>query len=249
MRILGISFLIVMAIVSISVGIRLMMLAVRTRGVPEGMIASALLLMAFVGGPLCGIGRMPGWIATPLGDTLFAAGFAFVQLAIVLIYAFTWRVFRADAALAKVFLTLAAGCAAVEWWGLIDASSGQTMEAVFARTRPWAIATVASLGGAFAWTGIESFAYYDKLGRRMRVGIGDPVVADRVRLWAVSGSATTVLCIVLVGTMAAGMPPLRHPVALVIIGAAAAVVSGCWALAFLPSQGYLARVRARAEIG
>ena len=249
MRILGISFLVTMAIVTVAIGIRLMSLAIRTRGVPEGLIAGALLLMAFVGGPLCGIGRMPGWMGTPLGDKLFAVGIFFVQLAIVLIYAFTWRVFRAESALARVLLAVVAAGAAVEWWGLVDASNAQTAEAIFARARPWGMATVASLGGAFAWTGVESFVYFDKLRRRLRVGIGDPVVADRVRLWAIGGTATTALCIALLGTMAAGLAPLRHPIALIIIGAAAAVVSGCWSRAFLPSPAYLARVRARATTG
>jgi hypothetical protein len=246
-RVLGILSLVVMAGVGVSVGLRLLALGRRTRQQPELMIALGLLLAAVVGAPLAAVGRVPGIALTPLGSTLFAAGLAATQLGIACFFAFTWLVFRRDALWATLLVLLGVGVLGVEWLGIVHASaSGTTLEVVLPRTRPWGIAIVATLAVAFAWSGAESWSYQRRLQRQLAFGLGDPVVANRIRLWAVAGFATVTLCGAIAACMLAGLRPLQHLLPLAAIALAALCCSACWTLAFLPPASYLAAIRRRA---
>jgi hypothetical protein len=122
------------------------------------------------------------------------------------------------------------------------------MAEILPHTRPWGIAIVATLALVFAWTAAESLAYHAMLRRRIALGIADPVVANRVLLWAIAAVATVVLCGVIAASMLAGMAPMQHALPLCAIGAAALVASTCWTLAFLPPASYLAALRERSPV-
>jgi hypothetical protein len=246
MWVLGILSLASMALSGGVVGLRLLALGRRTRQQPELLMGLGLLLVAVLGGPLAAVGRLPGLLATPLGDVVFAVGLAATQLGIALFCAFTWRVFRSDSLWATLLLLGVAGALGAEWLGLLNASSrASTMEEILPHTRPWAIAIVTTLALAFGWTGGESLAHYRRLLRQRAVGLGDAVVANRMLLWAIAGFATVLLCAVIGACMLAGLAPLRHALPLTAIGAAALCASTCWTLAFLPPASYLAAVRGR----
>jgi hypothetical protein len=243
-RVLGILSLVSMALSGGVVGLRLLALGRRTRQQPELLMGLGLLLVAVLGGPLAAVGRLPALLATTLGDVVFALGLAATQLGIALFCAFTWRVFRGDTLWATLLLLGLAGALGAEWLGLLHASArGATMEEILPYTRPWAIAIVTTLALAFAWTAGESFAHYRRLLRQLAIGLGDPVVANRLLLWATAGFATVLLCAVIVASMLAGLAPLRHALPLGAIGAAALCASTCWTLAFLPPAWYLAALR------
>lgn len=238
-----------MALAGVVVGFRLLALGRRTRQQPELLIGTGLVLAAVVGGPLSGIGRAPALALTPVGDALFAAGLAATQLGIALLAGFTWVVFRREALWATMLFVLIAGALGAEWLGLVTASaSGATLEEVLPRTRPWGVSIVSTLALVFAWSGCESLVLYRKLRRQLALGLADPVVADRILLWAIAGMATVVLCAAIAGCMLAGMAPLAHPLPLVAIAATALCSSLCWTLAFVPPASYLARVRARSAV-
>jgi len=246
MRILGILSLVAMALTGVVVGVRLLALGRRSGQQPELLMGLGLLLVAVVGGPMAAIGRTPALVATPLGDALLGIGLLATQLGIALFAAFTCRVFRGDSLWATLLVVGIAGALGVEWLGLLTASAqGRTMEEILPHTRPWGIAIVATLGLVFAWTGVESLAYYARLRRRLAIGLADPVVANRMLLWAIAGFAIAVLSSVIAACMLGGMAPLRNSLPLCAIGAAAVVASTCWALAFLPPASYLAALRRR----
>ena len=246
MRVLGILSLATMALSGGVVGLRLLALGRRTGQLPELLMGFGLLLVAVLGGPLAAVGRLPGMLATTPGDVVFAIGLAATQLGIALFCAFTWRVFRSDSLWATLLLLGMAGALGAEWLGLLNASSrGSTMEEILPHTRPWAVAIVATLAVAFGWTGGESFAHYRRLLRQRGLGLGDPVVANRLLLWAIAGLATVALCIAIAACMLAGLAPLRHTLPLAAIGMAALCASTCWTLAFLPPPAYLEVVRRR----
>ena len=154
--------------------------------------------------------------------------------------------FRKDSLGATLLVVGIAGALGIEWLGLLEASTrGRTMEEILPHTRPWGIAIVATLGLVFAWTGAESLLYYQKLRRRLALGLGDPIVANRMLLWAVAGFATVLLCGVIAASMLAGMAPLQSALPLCAIGTSALVASICWTLAFFPPASYLAALLRR----
>jgi len=222
MRALGILSLGAMALSGVIVGFRLLALGRRTRQQPELLMGLGLVGVAVLGGPLAFLGRLPALVATPLGDGLFAAGLAATQTGIALFCVFTWLVFRRDELWATLLLVLAVGALGVEWLGLLHASArGTTMEEILPHTRPW------------------------RLRRQLAHGLGDPVVANRMLLWATAGFATVLMCGVIAACMLAGLAPLRHPIPLVALALSSLCASTCWLLAFVPPASYLATLQRR----
>jgi hypothetical protein len=245
-QVVGIAALCSLLAVGTAVGIRLLLVARRTRRAPELAIGLGLLCITVLGTPLSATGRLPGLVGTPTGDILFGVGLAVALLGIELVWLFTWLVFRRDAAWAKALVGLAALALAAEGIGLMTASSrGSTMDEILPHTRPWAIAIVATVAAAFAWSAMESLRYHARLRRRLALGLADPVVVDRFALWTLSGLATVGVCTGIVGSMLAGFAPLRDAVPLVAIAAAGLTASISWYLAFLPPAAYLGWVRRR----
>lgn len=248
MRVLGILALASMGLVGAVVGARLLLLARRTRQIPELAIGLGLLLITVVGAPLSTTGRLPFLVETPIGDGIFALGLAFSLGGIGLLYVFTWRVFRAGARWAKAAVSLAGVALGCQWVGLLVASrAGRTMEQILPHTRPWALAIVATVAIAFGWTALESLVYHSRLRRRLALGLADPVVVNRLLLWGVSAVAAWGLCTVLAGSMLVGQAPLRDPLPLSIIGVAGLTTSLAWYLAFVPPEAWLRFVQRRAS--
>jgi len=246
MRVVGILSLALMAAAGVVVGFRLLALGCRTRQQPELVMGLGLVGVAVLGGPLAFVGRLPALVATPLGDGLFATGLAATQTGIALFCVFTWLVFRRDALWATLLLVLVVGALGAEWLGLLHASArGTTMEEILPHTRPWGVAIVSTLALAFAWTGCEAWACHRRLRRQLVLGFADPVVANRMLLWATAGFSTVLMCGVIATCMLAGLAPLRHAVPLGAIALAALCASSCWLLAFAPPASYLAALRRR----
>ena len=246
MRAFGIVSLAMMATSGVIVGLRLLALGRRTRQQPELLMGLGLVLVAVLGGPLAFVGRLPALVATPLGDGLFALGLASTQTGIALFCVFTWLVFRRDSLWATLLLVLAVGALGVEWLGLLHASArGTTMEEILPHTRPWGVAIVSTLALAFAWTGGEAWAVHRRLRRQLALGLGDPVVANRMLLWAAAGFATVLMCGAIAACMLAGLAPLRHGLPLAAITLSSLCASACWLLAFFPPASYLAALRRR----
>jgi hypothetical protein len=93
------------------------------------------------------------------------------------------------------------------------------MAEILPHTPPWGIAIVVTLALVFAWTAAQSLAYHAMLRGRVALGIADPVVANRVLLWAIAGIATVVLYAVIAASMLAGLAPMQHALPLCAIGA------------------------------
>ena len=244
---IGIAPLVFAGIVSIAVATRLLLLARRTRRLPEASMGAGLFLIAVLGQPLAAIGRSPALAGTRAGNLLFGSGIALVVCGVALLHVFTWRVFRegsrlAGAAVAVASLALVA-CAA----GMIHASNQAVrIEDTFPLLRPWALLLVGLIAIAFGWTSVESFLYYRLLKRRLTLALADPVVTNRFLLWALGGSAGALLGVAVAGFMLAGMLVTRHPLALFTMSACGTILSLSWYLAFFPPRAYLRRLRSPA---
>ena len=230
------------------VGVRLLLLARRTRQLPEFAIGLGMLGDTCLGPPLCAVGRLPTLVGTPFGDAIFALGLLLAVCGIGCFYIFTWRVFRPEDLWAQGIVAAALLALAMQALGLLDAGWGaESMEALLPRTRPWACGIVATVAVCFSWSGSEALYYRGKLRRRQELGLADPVIANRFTLWAVSGYLVALLCAGLEFSMLAGRAPLHDPLPLSLISAAAGVASVAWLLAFAPPERYLRWVRSRSD--
>ena len=247
MRLLAIIPMAVQGLVAAMVGVRLLRLGLRTRQLPELSLGIGLSCVGLLGMPLATVGRTPALIGTLLGDALFAAGVGISHAGLVLLFVFTWSVFRRTSSWARIAVAVAAASIAASAAGLMTVGLGSTdMAEIFPRTRPFAALSVGTVGLCFLWNAIESTRYARMLERRLALGLSDPVLTNRFQLWALAGWSTCAMCAVLGVCIAIGLPPLVEPVPAAIAAGMSAVSGATWYLSFLPPTRYLDSVRARA---
>ncbi|NQZ98370.1 MAG: hypothetical protein HRU01_17860 [Myxococcales bacterium] len=228
------------------VGVRLLLAGRRSRQLPELFVGLGLTLTMCIGLPLSAIGRIPAVVETAFGGVAFALGLFVSMAGVACLYAFTWRVFRANDAWAIGLVAAATLLLFSLALGLLDAAAGFTeVDQIFPRTKPWACAICVVGASAFVWTSIESVNYYVMLRRCLALGLADAVVANRFLLWSVTGVTVTALCAGLTTALLSGQAALRDPLPLALIAACGVVASTAGYLAFLPPEPYLRAIRQR----
>lgn len=234
--ILGGSFV----VASLLVGIRLVCLAASTRKAPELLIGAGLLLLAVLGYPLMTVARRAQALADPTQSALALVAGVCLALGAVLLTLFVQRVFHAGSrsarklvalyatALAGVFLwqTLAPG-----WWMWVSEQHGA-----------WAAARWLFLV-PISWGGFEALHYHGMLRRRLALGLADPVVTDRFRLYGVAmlaGFAANCGTVVL---QVMHIEVVGTAIGAIVVSPAGIAAVLLW-LAFLPPAAYTRRLRA-----
>lgn len=243
---------------SLAVGVRLRSAGTRGRA-PERALALHFLCTAFLG-TLC---LVPVYAqladaAVKLPDLLARVLLGGGTLAMLVgqagVYLFTWRTFRPESARAKAAVVL--GCAVGAVGFLIEAGDGGFALRIVPGLGHW----LSWLGrtAPMVWVAVECLRYRSLLLRRVRIGLADPVVANRVGLWGVWAAAgflnvaadlvSRLVYRALAGTTEA-VPELLRPVFFVttnttmVLGAVSAVTLF---LTFFPPRAYLRWVRSRA---
>lgn len=231
-------------LVSLIVGVRLLALASRTRQLPEFAIGSGLVLLAGISYPALTAGFMlgesPGLQAVVMGASGLASVLGQTGIAI-----FNWRVFRAaERGPAGLAVAVAAGMTALWLWQALGPGWG-----AFARTQrgPWALQQWCSIV-TMGWGGLESILYYAKLRKRLVLGLADPLVTDRLRLWAIAMGAAFASTLIAGVLRTAGFQMTGEVTGLFVGPLGVASAAAMW-LAFLPPQRYVNWVLARAGAG
>jgi hypothetical protein len=158
---------------------------------------------------------------------------------------FTLRVFRPGVLWARVLVV--AITAGVVWLALWQvAVQGLDAFVLDRHAGVWRLHGIPAMA-ALVWGAAESLRYHALLRRRLGLGLADPVVTDRMRLWGlglIAAVAISAIDLVLIETTGVGLVGTRFGgilVGVLGLGAAGAI----W-LAFLPPDAYLRGVAARA---
>ncbi|MEM7409044.1 MAG: hypothetical protein AAF430_02275 [Myxococcota bacterium] len=166
--------------VGAGVGLRLVLLASKTRALPEALLGSGLFLIVGVGyGLLIAAGAVPN-----IARTLAALAVVVMALGWFCTWEFTRRVFRAGSPLAAGvtalgMLALAVGALSQVQLYLNASSPIGELE----RSWAWQAIRVSALA-CYLWSAAEALRYCAMLRRRTALGLADPVVANRFLLWA-----------------------------------------------------------------
>jgi hypothetical protein len=220
------------------VGVRLLLLWRRTRKLPEASFGIAFLVLGVLGFPVSMAARN-GLAASPqAAGLLLALGFAAQDAGLMALYVGIWRVFRPGQAWAAAIVATA---------GLLFAASllGQALTVGFEGGRDtgfWYWLGNATRGFTFFWAFAESSRYTGLMRRRVHLGLADPELWDRFRLWSIATGALVVAWSAFAGSRLAGVDAASSPPVLGL-SAAAGVASGIalW-LAFFPPRAYLRRL-------
>jgi hypothetical protein len=229
-------------LVSLGIGLRLVLLARRTGELPEFVVGLALLLLGGLGYPASSLARGVPDLGALTRVTLGALGMACMVLGSGGIAFFNWKVFRSDSAWApRLFALFGAALVGSFVWQAVDPGFLAAAENRGYGLHGLEVVT----GGVLAWASIESVTYARKMRRRLALGLADPLVADRVCLWACAMLCAEILNHLSIAAVAMGkdLVTWRYGGAVVFVLGFAAALS-MW-LAFVPPHAYRRYVAAR----
>jgi hypothetical protein len=161
---------------------------------------------------------------------------------------FTRRVFRPGRGLPFAYATVSGAAIWTGWLGYVV--SGDVAEGRFEGISFWVMTS--GMLACNVWVAYEPCRYYAQLRRRVRLGMSEPVVADRMLLWGIGSIARATL--VLAGplssrylhTLAESERISAGAMVLVTSSLLGLVTSGTYWLAFQPPRAYLRWVEQRA---
>lgn len=172
------------------VGLRIVLLAIRTGKLPEWAIGLSLVLAGAIG---TGLSILPMLVRTGPSDLFLQTdrmAIVFNHVGYTMLLLFVWRVFRPAKTWAALFfaglsLALAFGAAGM-FFTLVPGLHIAGPEALVNR---WSWLSLCARIVGYAWAAAESFGYHAKLKRRLALGLGDAAVAQRFYLWGVCSTA------------------------------------------------------------
>ncbi len=226
-------------------GLRLLRLAGRTRQLPELLLGLALcgIVTAI---PLLALSGMGRATVGELNVALYSAGFGLLWISLSAMIAFTWRAFRPEAKWAAGICLAASSLLAVTAGGAIAAVLRSAVDVPAAEAaRSWIVGLRLVLLFGFGWTAFEAVRQYRMARRRLALGLGDPIVANRFLLWAWTGG-----CMVASGVLMAilhklGFGILTHAFPAFLQSGSSLVAGVLMTLAFMPPGAYLRLIEAR----
>jgi hypothetical protein len=232
-------------LVSLAVGIKLIRLAGRTQQVPELLIGVSMVLMGFGWSALSAAGRQAEGLSDPARVGMLVASAICAIVGTSCLSLFNWRVFRPGVAWPGAL----AGAVAVSLTAVCLAQTFGPGWLVFAREEqgPWRYVTWIGFLN-YVWSAIEAWRQQQMMMRRHRIGLADPVVLDRVRLWTIT-MLVAVVASLLFGTLQVlGIPVGGTPIGLGLTAVISMISASTMFLAFIPPSSYLESVRRRAVV-
>jgi hypothetical protein len=224
------------------VGLRLLWQGVRTRALPELALGFGLFAMGGIATPAVALARAPLGLGAEASAALLFVYCAVMALGAGGLTLFTQRVFRPSARWAKL---LAAALPAGMLAALFGVGLGRGFAEELASPGMASLASNLCLFVALAWSGWESLGHAAQLKRRMALGLAEPVVVNRVRLWGVAMGFSTLMCGAGLAFQLASVPILNHEAGATALALSGLVSASALYLAFFPPPLYLRWVAKR----
>jgi len=238
---LGAVGLIAFAVSSLAIGVRLLMLGRRTRGIPELAIGLGFVIGCVAGYVPETIVLSTDFMSPEREATVLAVTQVAIRLAAVSVLVFTHYVFRSREAWAKGFAVLVIVALATSWL----AFPYTRIYAENSRDLFWYDLFAVARSLTVAWGAAESLVYYVKSRRRMRLGLAEALVTNRFLLWGIGLASLTLLMASTLLASAMGVDPAVSGWVLAESFAGLVGASTLW-LTFFPSKAYKAFVERRA---
>lgn len=228
------------------VGSRLVLLARRTRQLPELLLGGALLLGGVLGGPLEAAAGPVQREAGAIGGKLLLLGKIAGLGALICHATFIRRVFRPHERWPWLIVGIMVGfpSAAIIGYG----SHGAFATSVIPMNWFW-LEFAARITGAI-WLTVEGAIYYGMMKRRLRLGLAEPLITNRFLLWTMAGVFSALVLFTAVPPML--LDPLTDANLLAldvfVFSFAGIGVSVLYFLTFLPPQGFRRWVGRTSEV-
>jgi len=247
---LAVSQLLYIAVVLV-LGVRLMLLSIRTRQLPESLLATHFLLCCGMGYLLSLIGLSavdePGMLPASVVTGMLAVGHFGSCVGVFGGICFNFLVFRRNEIWAKGLVALAAVALTTGYVGY--GLTGGFSHGRFAGVWFWLFYGTFAWGAA--WVMIEPLAYFGEMRKRLHLGLAEPLVANRFLLWGI-GSLGRFLMVV--GGTIPSLIYAEHRTdfapgivgfTLLVIALVGLGVAVCYWLTFFPTRGYMRFIQRR----
>ncbi len=234
MAILALVGLSAYCLVSLVVGIRLLRLAWRTRELPELLIGLAFLTGGAIGYPIVVASTHYLEKSPELARTLYYLGMPLISFCAALLYRFWQQVYHpAGQRAAFVFWTTVALLIVS-----LTAQWATTQVGSIAAESFWYRLQLYVHGGAYAINMWASSRFQQALRRRIPLGLADPIVENRVFLWAIASFVVVLQYAYSIGVVYV-TPPGEHAIGNPGIISGLGLVAGVLILlAFFPPRAY-----------
>lgn len=229
-------------VVALVVGVRLLLLARRTRMLPEFCIGVGVLGIGPVGFGTAVAAAQLAKSAPGVASALMAFGSVGVAAGVCCELVFNWRVYHPEQrSLVGIVLFGALGFALIL---VSQAASGFPVVAPV----DWTYYLRSFLMvGALLWGSAEALRYWGMMRRRVRIGLADPVVSNRFLLWGIGTFAAGFGALLgNVVQIVTGVPSTDIPWVLASSSAHGMVAAVAMWFAFVPPAGYARLIRRRA---
>ncbi|HVP28207.1 MAG TPA: hypothetical protein VMW35_03510 [Myxococcota bacterium] len=245
-------------LLSLVIGVRLLQVGGRSKG-PERWLGVYFLAASLLGTIFSSVLYM-GWVDPTLElpaawrPPLQALHIAAHSAGLFGIWMFTWRTFRPDSTSARG-VVLGVALVLVASFVLIGIDDHFAVHIVPGPVYWFSLAVRVA---GVVWMSAESFRYGALLRRRLRLGLADPLVANRFVLWGIWAAAVTLLnlsdplarawyCAV-AGTTTVLVPEVARQMIVIVMAVTSAlgiVAAACLFLTFFPTAAYRRWVLAR----
>ena len=229
---------------SLAIGLRLVWLARRNRGLPELLIGVGILGIGPAGFALMVLAMLFGANRPAVALVCLATAQLAIAVGGLAAYVFTRTVFRPEAAWARAVVWIAALIFAAAFFGRFATGTYSLPMRLDFWTQVGSFDMIACL----LWGSFESLHYYGRMRRRARLGLADAVLTNRFLLWGLGigsaglGSLLANVVMMVRGTAMMELDGLTLSNSM--FGLASAVLM--W-IAFLPPAGYRRWIEARAR--
>lgn len=231
-------------VVTLVVGGRLLLVARRTRMLPELLLGISLVASG-VGQGFGQLGQRVIW-TTPgaFATTMSALTFGFVVLGSMALFVVVWRIYHPGRTYGAWVCCLALPLLGLSFGMRVATGDFATNDLI----SPGMLLHQALRIALFSWASVEALHYQAKLRRRLVLGLADPVAMNQITMWGLSSIGMVGLDgIITWNLFVMGRPALSHPTSTALILFLALAVSLCTWLAFFPPQALRARLVARAQ--
>jgi hypothetical protein len=231
---------------SFVVGVRLLVLARRTRKLPELAVGANLVLAGAVGYSLLLAAESFHLFPAPLDGLASFAGVLGISIGSACIALFSRQVFRPTSRAAQLALACVVAWLALGIWGSWTLHVSRVSSGVGGWFGHWG----PNLGilAAYGWSTFEPLRYHALMRRRVLIGIADPLVANRFLLWSLG--TLSVCAVTLIHLVAQLLGHYELPPSLVSVVSPLVLIAAVaeW-LAFFPPAAYRRRFRWRTALG
>ncbi len=235
----GLSFI----LASLITGARLLLVARRTRELPELALGVGLFLMGGLGYPMTLLAEFGTFLPDAARTGLVVTNTVSGVVGLTLFAFFTARVFRPESrgAQTSVWFIGLLFCIAFVYRATTYGFAPMALDGA----RPpllHSLVTVVALG----WAGAESLLYHARLRKRMRLGLTDPILVNRMWLWAQGMLAAMLLTGISSAFAVAEIPFNDTTSGILTIGIMGTLAAASIWFAFFPPGAYVRWIRSRA---